>query len=356
MESGGEDIRRLRARLCEQAFLFDDPDTYMAGVEDALAAVVGLLGSPPDSVHARLSAASSRHDHLVEFYESDEFLVDSVVQFLAPALGTGEAAIIVATRQHRDQFEAALNAEGLDVAGAHESDQLVTLDAAQTLGVFMVDGAPDRARFRTVLGELIDHATERGRSVTIYGEMVALLGEEGNISAALKLEKLWNELGESHPFSLMCAYPMGVFDQQKTTAAFRKVCQQHSALIPSESYSKLPDPDARLRAVALLQQEARAGTHEHIALSRKQDELEAALGRLRELDRRIEFVAMLVHDMRTPATIISESLGSLREGWSKLDEDEIHEFLTKANENIEQIERHVGDLLLALWFSDFLLE
>ncbi|MFN2557629.1 MAG: hypothetical protein ABR592_12335 [Nitriliruptorales bacterium] len=29
-------------------------------------------------------------------------------------------------------------------------------------------------------------------------------------------------------------------------------------------------------------------------------------------------------------------------------DDEIHEFLTKANESIKQIERHVGDLLLAL--------
>ncbi len=148
MGSPDEDIRRLRARLCEQAFLFDDPDTYLAGVEDALAEMGRLYESPPHSVHARLSTASRRQDHLVEFYESDEFLVHSVVQFLTPTLGAGEAAIIVATRQHRDQSEAALTAAGFDVTGARECGHLVVLDSAQTLAAFLVDGTPDPARFR----------------------------------------------------------------------------------------------------------------------------------------------------------------------------------------------------------------
>ncbi|MDP8927956.1 MAG: MEDS domain-containing protein [Actinomycetota bacterium] len=356
MDGAGEDVGRLRARLCEQALLFDDPDTYIAGVKDALAEVERLPSSAAGSLHARLSAASRRHDHLVEFYESDGFLVDSVVQFLAPALGAGEAAIVVATRAHRDKFEAALTAEGLDVTGAHARGQLAALDAAQTLAAFLVDGTPDPARFRMVLGGMIDRAAEGGRRVCIYGEMVALLWEEGNISAALMLEDLWNELACSHPFSLLCAYPMGTFDGEETTAAFRTVCKQHSAVIPGESYSNLADPDDRLRAVALLQQEARARIHERRELQRKQDELEAALDRLRDRARRIECVAMLVHDMQTPATVISESLGLLRESWSKLDEDDTHEFLTEANESIQLIQRHVGDLLLALWFSDFILE
>lgn len=356
MEPVDDNIRRLCARLCEQAVLFDSPETYVAGLEDALAAVVRLPGSATDPVLARFSAASWQHDHLVSFYESDEFLVDSISQFLTPALRAGEAAIIVATGQHREQFEAALTTEGLNATAAGENAQLVALDAAQTLSAFLVDGTPDPARFRSVLGELIDGVAANGRVVRIYGEMVALLFEEGNVPAAVMLEDLWNELADSHPFSLLCAYPVGAFHREESTAAFRTLCQQHSAVIPSESYSKLSDPDDRLRAVALLQQEARAGIHERMVLRRKQDELQAEVGRLRDLDRRIEFVATLVHDMQTPAAIISESLGLLRERWSKLDEDEIHEFLITGIENIKQIERHVGDLLLALWFSDFLLE
>ncbi|MFN2557275.1 MAG: MEDS domain-containing protein, partial [Nitriliruptorales bacterium] len=128
MDLTDEDVRRLRARMCEQASLFDNPDIYMAGVKDALAALARLHSSQPDPVRARLSAATSPHDHLVEFYERDEFLVDSVVQFLTPPLRAGEAAVVIATREHRDKFEAALTAEGLDVTGAHDRAQLVTLD------------------------------------------------------------------------------------------------------------------------------------------------------------------------------------------------------------------------------------
>lgn len=282
----------------------------------------------------------------MEFYESEAFLVGSVGQFLAPGLAAGEAAIIVATSDHRDKFESALMAEGLDVTALRRRAQLITLDAAQTLAGFMTDGTPDPARFRAVVGGLIQAAAEDGRGVHVYGEMVALLWAESNVPAALALEDLWNELASSHNFSLLCAYPMEIFKGAGSTAAFRTVCQQHSAVIPGESYSNLTDPQDRLRTVALLQQEASAGNHERIGLRRKQNELQAALDRLRELDRlRNEFVAMVVHDIRTPAIVISEFLRLVRDRSSELDEDEVQEFLTKAIENAANIERLVADIL-----------
>ncbi|MFN2557882.1 MAG: ATP-binding protein [Nitriliruptorales bacterium] len=282
----------------------------------------------------------------MEFYESDEFLVASGVQFLAPALAGGDAAIIVATSEHRQKFEAALVGEGLDITTARRRGQLIDLDAGRTLAGFMEEGVPDPERFRALLSGLMDEAIEGGRRLRIYGEMVALLWEEGNIPAAIALEDLWNELAENRDFTLMCAYPMRVFTREESGAPFRTVCQQHTDVIPGESYSKLTDPHDRLRAVALLQQEASAGIHESRALRRKQNELEVALDRLRELDRlRNEFVAMVVHDIRTPATLISEFLRLVRDGRSEFGDAEIEEYLTKASNNAAQIERLVADIL-----------
>ncbi|MDQ3931825.1 MAG: MEDS domain-containing protein [Actinomycetota bacterium] len=353
MESADEDMLRLQERLCEQAGLLDDPDTYAAGVEDALAAAVGLSRMQSEPVRDLLAAESSPHRHLVEFYESEKFLADSVVEFLAPVLGAGEAVIIIATREHRDKFELALIEEGVDVAGARQSARLVALDAAEMLAGVMVDGAPDPARFRTVVGGLIDRVADRASGVRIYGEMVALLCEDAEMPAAVEIEELWNELAEWQRFSLLCAYPLAVFDRQDTTAAFRTICQQHSAVIPTESYSTLSEPEDRLRAVALLQQEASAGTHE---LRRRHNQVQAALDRLRELDRlqdrlQTEFVITRVHDLHIEAEIIGEIADLLRESWSKLDEDDIQELLTKTIENVNQIERLAGDLLLTLWPS-----
>ena len=67
----------------------------------------------------------------------------------------------------------------------------------------------------------------------IYGEMVAVLWDQGNVAAAIELERLWNELADSNPFSLFCAYPIRAFDLDAGAERFRKICAQHSAVIPT---------------------------------------------------------------------------------------------------------------------------
>lgn len=63
-------------------------------------------------------AAPCGHDHVVELYETESFLVDTVCRFLAPARRDGDAAIVVATAAHREAFEAALEDVGIDVRSA----------------------------------------------------------------------------------------------------------------------------------------------------------------------------------------------------------------------------------------------
>ena len=286
------------------------------------------------------------HAHLVEFYETDEFLADSVRDYLLPALRQGDAGIVVATPDHERLFCSGLADAGIDVEAAKATGQLVMLDAAETLARFMVDGEPDGTRFRTVIGGLIAGAAAGPRGVRVYGEMVALLWANGEVAAAITLEDLWNDLSQTHPFSLFCAYPLRAFDRDSSTAGFRRVCQQHSKVIPSERFSKVADPGEQMRAVAALQQEAGAGAAERAALQAKQRELEAALAQLTELDRlRNQFVAMVVHDIRTPTSIISGFLELLRANWSRLDERQIGEFLERGITSTRQIERLVEDML-----------
>lgn len=51
----GLTIEQLRARLLEGSFLFDEPGTYQAGVEDTLSAILPLLRGA-DSLEATGSA------------------------------------------------------------------------------------------------------------------------------------------------------------------------------------------------------------------------------------------------------------------------------------------------------------
>ncbi len=105
--------------------------------------------------------AACGHEHLVEFYETEEFLV--------------------ATPEHRAAFHDALGGRGIDLEEAAQEGRYVAIDAAALLSTFMVDGSPDRERFQAAVTPLLDRAADGHRDVSVYGEMVALLWAAGDV-------------------------------------------------------------------------------------------------------------------------------------------------------------------------------
>ena len=182
---------------------------------------------PPDE--PTVVPGAEDRDHLVEFYERGPDLAGWVRDHLEPALREGQSAVVVATREHCGLFAAALADAGVDVEVARRDGRYVDADAEETLARFMVDGAPDPVRFRRVVGRLVADAARAGGGVRIYGETVAVLWAEGSVSAAIAVEDLWNELGRSRPFSLLCAYPVSAFDPVEHRGLFRRICGAHSA-------------------------------------------------------------------------------------------------------------------------------
>lgn len=196
-------------------------------------------------------------EHVVQFYESDPFLVGSVSNFIAAGLAAGDWAIVVATRVHRNAIHRKLRAQGCNVELARGRGQYVALDAAETLAKFMVDGVPDAQLFHEVIGKLVAEVA-RDHRLRAFGEMVALLWAQDNREAAIRLEELWNDLGKAHSFALLCAYPMHGFGSDSLEGSFSSVCTCHSRVMPAESYANLSTEDERLRAISLLQQKAQA--------------------------------------------------------------------------------------------------
>src|SRR5216683_2653541 len=182
----------------------------------------GLLESP------------STGDHVVQFYEDDEFLIDAVAHFVAAGLAAGEPALIVATELHRDAFVQRLRRNGSNVDAAVASGQLIMLDAQQTLLRFMVGDQPDWARFRATIGPVLQgcRGTAGSARVRVFGEMVDLLWRAGNRAAAIRLEELWNDLARLQSFTLLCAYAMGNFFMPGDGELFDRVCNRHSHVVP----------------------------------------------------------------------------------------------------------------------------
>lgn len=201
-----------------------------------------------------------RHSHVVQFYAEDEALLDGLSQFIGTALGAGDAAVVIASEAHRDRLAKRLKARGLDLAVLVKRGRYIPLDARETLSKFMLDGWPDPVRFAEVIGSVMTRARKAAEgpnsSVAGFGEMVALLWTDGKFEAAIRLERLWNELIKTHSFSLLCAYPMASFDRHEHSEPFLRICASHSGVIPGETYTALTSEDERLRNITHLQQKA----------------------------------------------------------------------------------------------------
>jgi hypothetical protein len=156
----------------------------------------------------------SDRGHEVQYYEHSRFLVGRVADFVAPGLQAGEAVVVIATPRHGDLITAELIARGIDVDAVTKDGALVTLDAVETLGKFMLAGRPDPALFQAVIGSTIESARAKANVpiVRAFGEMVAVLWAQGRPGAAIALEDLWNRLLGHHPFSLLCGYPIEYLD------------------------------------------------------------------------------------------------------------------------------------------------
>jgi hypothetical protein len=182
--------------------------------------------------HATRSV-SSRPYHAVRFYDSEDSLAKIVTEFLADGLTNGMPGIVVATPAQRAAIVRELGARGLDVVSLQQSDDLVLLDAADTMSSFMANATLDARAFHDSLCAAIARAY-RGRTdctVRIYGQMVDMLWKEGKRDLAIRLEVLWNQLANTRRFSLLCGYAVGSFYKD---AHFRDVCAQHTHVLGGE--------------------------------------------------------------------------------------------------------------------------
>jgi len=195
-------------------------------------------------------------EHFVQFYEDDTYLIDSMSGFVDSGLKKGNAAIIIATPEHRDALAAQLQARCPDFNALQAQGQYIALDAAEMLAKFMVQDFPDQDLFTQTVGQVVSHAGKGRPGVSAFGEMVALLWAQGNTAAAIRLEELWNDLGKTHSFALFCAYPMDGFRGTANGQPLTHICKTHSRVIPAESYAAKSTTDERLHAITLLQHKA----------------------------------------------------------------------------------------------------
>jgi PAS domain S-box-containing protein len=192
----------------------------------------------------------SQGDHVAYFYQESDSLLEVLSTFIGGALGAGNAALVIATKMHREGLRNRLTARGLDIPKATNEGRYVELDAAELLSKIMVDGMVDCGRFEAIVGGAIARSKACAKvarpEIAAFGEMVSLLWTEGKVEAAIRLEQLWNELAKNLSFSLRCAYPVTHFSGENNSQPLMRVCAEHSAIVLDEGDTSFTSGEAKI--------------------------------------------------------------------------------------------------------------
>jgi CheY-like chemotaxis protein len=172
--------------------------------------------------------------HEAGFYPDDTCFLDHLTEFIAAAIKAGDAAIVVATKSHRDSILPELRAQGLHIGAAIEEGRYIALDAADTLSALMVNGMVDSVRFFKLFGDLIVTAADAAKGehtrVSIFAECAPLLWARGEVEAAIQLEKLANRLAEMYDVNILCGYCLGDVHGGIDTQIFQRISAEHSSV------------------------------------------------------------------------------------------------------------------------------
>src|SRR3954468_3691665 len=95
------------------------------------------LGGGPRRIRDWTGAAEAKH--FVQFYRTDEYLIECLAGYVADPIWNRQAAMIIATAEHRLALEQRLRTKGADLASATMRREFMAFDAQDVMNKFMVD-------------------------------------------------------------------------------------------------------------------------------------------------------------------------------------------------------------------------
>jgi hypothetical protein len=177
-------------------------------------------------------------DHVAANVSSDRRVLKLAAEFKIEGLRCGEPAIIMASRRHRTALLHKLAQQSVDVDHIASAGALTLVDADELLTAVVLDNILDRDTRH--VGGLIEAALARRAAMhlRLYTSLVEMLWRREMRDAAIQTEMHFYALGQTQPFSLLCAYAMNGFYSQTggtTAIAPREVRVLQSETLPPQS-------------------------------------------------------------------------------------------------------------------------
>jgi hypothetical protein len=175
---------------------------------------------------------TSPGQHLLQIYESDDVLLNSLEGFAGAGLLEAESVIVIATPGHLSQLKERLSVH-FSLSEIERENKFQGIDAQEMLKLFMRNGMPDGKLFMQHVYSVYHKALNHSKKVRAFGEMVAILTQQGNTAGAVALENLWNDFITLYQLTLFCAYPRDLVMSSRP-GFLESICACHSTMIAGD--------------------------------------------------------------------------------------------------------------------------
>jgi DNA-binding NarL/FixJ family response regulator len=180
-----------------------------------------------------LQQGASRH--VAGFYADEASRLDDYVRFAQCSLAAGSVFILLANGSRRDRLHERLLARGVAVDRFASEGRYLFVDFAGEFSQSIADGQLDEARFAEAAAALFNDARKTNggdrRRIALCGEGAPRLWQGGHSHAAIRIERLWNELSKASAVDSLCAYDADMLrrdDDSRDT--LQRICSEHSAV------------------------------------------------------------------------------------------------------------------------------
>ena len=163
----------------------------------------------------RVVQSAIRHDlnnrrHEALFYSSGELLLDEWASIAEDALNAGATFIVVTLDARQSRLQAMLEARGVNVTRAIRDGRYLSLSVPEAISTWMVDGLPNETRFWSAVTSLMLAAARASTAdqpqVVACGECAPSFCADGNAEAAIRLERLWDDVAQTYHLDVFCGY------------------------------------------------------------------------------------------------------------------------------------------------------
>jgi hypothetical protein len=178
--------------------------------------------------------------HLLQLYQEEARLLDTLADYAAEGLRLDEAIIVIGSKPRWDLLLDRLQRSGVDAHARAARGQMRLLGVHVVLAACLPGGQLARPQFK-LLGGALEFARRRYERVRVVSELTDARWRARDRSGACALERLWKPLLGVYEFKLLCACPIDTLEGESYDGTLQALCNAHTHVSPARDEAGFED-------------------------------------------------------------------------------------------------------------------